>query len=449
LKDKTTYLKFAAGLLFCVFLSICRLTFAQNPIWSDEFDGDTLDLAKWEVLDEADGSDSWYRPQNIEVSGGTLKLFNKEELFNGRHWTDAHIDALYYPQYKYVEARVRHSAPDTYIWATWWTVGWTGSTWQWPPEFDISEFQGGSGDRSPGQWYHWDYDGSGHIWDGSDTEVDESQWHTYGVYWSPTQSPIFYVDGIVSSLPGGPLEGALMAAKLKLTTSPNSNTRYPGCPLGTMEVDYVRVYDAPPEQPAAATHLALNKPAAASSVENSSYTPDRAVDGLDVTRWASAWSDPQWLRVDLGEAYTINQVKIYWEYASAREYKVQVADGPDGPWTDCVHVTNNYDQESWKVHTFPPQTGRYVRVYCIQRTTEWGYSIFELEVYQDCEGADIDRTQIVDIGDLSILSLYWLESDCDLYDDCEGADLFDDNTIDFLDFAQLADHWSCNSCSVP
>ena len=114
-----------------------------------------------------------------------------------------------------------------------------------------------------------------------------------------------------------------------------------------------------------------------------------------------------------------------------------------------MHVTNNYDQESWKVHTFPPQTGRYVRVYCIQRTTEWGYSIFELEVYQDCEGADIDRTQIVDIGDLSILSLYWLESDCDLYDDCEGADLFDDNTIDFLDFLQLADHWSCNSCSIP
>jgi hypothetical protein len=56
--------------------------FAQNwspatPIWSDEFDGTTLDTSKWTILNEADGSDSWYRPENVAVSDGTLKIYNK------------------------------------------------------------------------------------------------------------------------------------------------------------------------------------------------------------------------------------------------------------------------------------------------------------------------------------------------------------------------------------
>ncbi len=440
------------AVLFTLSLT-CANTFATwTPIWSDEFDGTLLDLAKWQVFTEVDWSDGgetcWYAPHNIEVSGGTLKLYNQEESYNGGQWTGAHIDALYYPQYKYLEARIRHSAPNTYIWATWWTVGWTGSTWQWPPEFDICEFQGDGTNRDPGQWYHWgsgggDYDGSG-------TGMNESEWHTYGVYWSETRSPVFYVDGIISSVPGGDATVAHMAAKLKLTTSPTLGECYSGCPLATMEVDYVRVYDSPPPQPAVPTNLALNKPATASSEEDSGFGPQNAVDGIDESRWASLWSSThEWISVDLGKAYPVDKVKIHWQYASAKEYKVQVADAPSGPWTDCVHITNNTAHDHWAIHEFPAQTGRYVRVYCILRTTIWGYSIFELEVYQDCEGADIDNSGIVDMSDLEILSDYWLYTNCDLYDDCEGADLYDDNTVDFSDFAILAEHWLCNGCSGP
>ena len=429
--------------LMVVLIASCNIAFAQTLIWYDEFDGTSVDTSKWIILDEPDGGDSWYRPENVEVSGGTLKLYNKEELYYGRHWTGGHIDALYYPQYKYLEARIRHSAPDTYIWATWWTVGWTGSTWQWPPEFDISEFQGGGGNKSPGQWYHW----TSSDWDGSNTGMNESEWHTYGVYWSETRSPVFYVDGIISSVPGGDPTVAHMAAKLKLTSSPTAGKRYSGCPLATMEVDYVRVYDSPPPQPAVPTNLALNKPATASSQEDSGLGPQNAVDGIDESRWASVWGPTAWISVDLGKSYPIDKVKIHWEYASAKEYKVQVADSPGGPWTDCVHITNNYAHDHWATHEFPAQTGRYVRIDCIQRTTIWGYSIWELEVYQDCEGADLDASGLVDMSDLRILSGYWLNADCDLYDDCEGADLYDDNVVDFFDFAIFADNWLYNGCS--
>ena len=203
-------------------------------------------------------------------------------------------------------------------------------------------------------------------------------------------------------------------------------------------------------QPGVPTHLALNKPATASSVENSGFTAGNAVDGIDESRWASLHgSDPQWLQVDLEATYTISEVNIHWQYASAIEYKVQVADSSSGPWTDCVHITDNYAYDSWQTHEFPSQTGRYLRVYCIQRRTEWGYSIWELEVYQDCEGADIDNSGIIDIDDLGILASYWLEPDCSLNNDCDGADIYNDNTINFLDFTLFAEYWQCNTCSTP
>ena len=65
------------------------------------------------------------------------------------------------------------------------------------------------------------------------------------------------------------------------------------------------------------TNLALNKPASASSSETSSLTPNLAVDGNPATRWASQYSDPQWLQIDLGGSYTLNRVVLRWAPAIA------------------------------------------------------------------------------------------------------------------------------------
>ncbi len=288
----------------------------------------------------------------------------------------------YYPQYKYLEARVKHDAPDTYIWATWWTVGWqngVGGSFVWPPEMDICEVQGGPG-QSPGQTYWWNYGGSGNVYAGSSSGMDESQWHTYGVYWDATTSPIFYVDGVISGAPVGPAEGNLMQAQLKLTSSPNSQNRFSGCPLTTMEVDYVRVYDTPPAQ-TGTSHLALNKPCTASTYKNTGGIPSRATDISPVTRWESNWFDPQWLQVDLQAICSVNQVNLLWQYAGGKDYKIQISDYPWGPWTDCISITGNTTTGSYLTHSFPAQTGRFVRVYGTARTTAYGYSIEDLQVF--------------------------------------------------------------------
>src|SRR5579884_3609749 len=60
------------------------------------------------------------------------------------------------------------------------------------------------------------------------------------------------------------------------------------------------------------TDVAIGKPTTASSVQSSSYPASNATDGNTSTRWSSAFSDPQWLQVDLGSAQSICGVTIIW-----------------------------------------------------------------------------------------------------------------------------------------
>ncbi len=51
---------------------------------------------------------------------------------------------------------------------------------------------------------------------------------------------------------------------------------------------------------AATTLLSQGQPTTASSTENAGTAAGLAVDGNAGTRWSSAFSDPQWIQVDLG-----------------------------------------------------------------------------------------------------------------------------------------------------
>ena len=57
-------------------------------------------------------------------------------------------------------------------------------------------------------------------------------------------------------------------------------------------------------------NLALNKPVTASSDESAAYPGTNAVDGNYTTRWSSAFSDPQWIYVDLQAYVNVNRVKL-------------------------------------------------------------------------------------------------------------------------------------------
>jgi len=71
--------------------------------------------------------------------------------------------------------------------------------------------------------------------------------------------------------------------------------------------------------------LSAGRPATASSTESAAFPASNAVDGNPGTRWSSAFSDPQWLRVDLGATATIDQVVLVWEAAYATGFQIQVS----------------------------------------------------------------------------------------------------------------------------
>ena len=128
---------------------------------------------------------------------------------------------------------------------------------------------------------------------------------------------------------------------------------------------------------AAPVLLSQGKPATASSTEGPGMPASAAVDGNAGTRWASAWSDPQWLRVDLGATSALSRVELDWEAAYARSFQVQVsADG--NAWT-TVHTTTagTGGRQGFDV----TGSGRYVRVYGTQRAGGYGYSLWEFRVY--------------------------------------------------------------------
>ncbi|MYS22319.1 Beta-glucanase, GH16 family [Streptomyces sp. DvalAA-14] len=125
------------------------------------------------------------------------------------------------------------------------------------------------------------------------------------------------------------------------------------------------------------TNLALNKTATASSQENVAFPASSAVDGNNGTRWSSAFSDPQWLQVDLGATHTICKAVLNWETAYGKAFQIQTSN--DGStWTTLYSTTTG---------TGGTQTlnlsgsGRYIRVYGTTRSTQYGYSLWEFQVY--------------------------------------------------------------------
>src|SRR5258706_1080093 len=124
------------------------------------------------------------------------------------------------------------------------------------------------------------------------------------------------------------------------------------------------------------TNLALNKPVTCSPTPQ--YPCAQAVDGNTGTRWASVQGiDPQWIYVDLGATTTISSVILRWEAAYAASFQLQTS-------TDAATWTNIYTTTTGTggVQTLNlTGSGRYVRMNGTVRGTQYGYSLWEFEIY--------------------------------------------------------------------
>jgi hypothetical protein len=141
-------------------------------------------------------------------------------------------------------------------------------------------------------------------------------------------------------------------------------------------------------------NAALNQPATASSTENAGLPASAAVDGNTGTRWSSAFSDPQWLQVDLGSSKNICQVTLNWEAAYAKAFSIQTS--PDGStWTTIFSTTTGTGGTQALNVT---GSGRYVRMYGTVRATQYGYSLWEFGVYTTTSGGGGNTVTVTNPG---------------------------------------------------
>ncbi len=86
--------------------------------WSDEFDGTTLDAAKWTYRTDSKNL-STQKPENVVVKDGLLRLNLKKEEAGGKNYSGAGIISRPAFKYGYYEARIKMPAGD----------GWHNSFW--------------------------------------------------------------------------------------------------------------------------------------------------------------------------------------------------------------------------------------------------------------------------------------------------------------------------------
>jgi beta-glucosidase len=133
------------------------------------------------------------------------------------------------------------------------------------------------------------------------------------------------------------------------------------------------VYPSPP------VNLAFKKNVTVSSIEAAGYEGKNAVDGSFGTRWSSQFSDPQWITIDFGIKTQFAEIRLNWEYAFGKTYSIQTSDDNQN-WTTLFTQPNGaggYEKINVQGNS------RYLRIFGIMRGTAYGYSLYEIEVFQN------------------------------------------------------------------
>ena len=186
----------------------------NNLVWSDEFNGSSLDTSIW-TYETGNGTDGWGNWEkeyytagnNVEVTGGCMHITVKNESYNGYSYTSTRIKTAGKKTFKYgkIVARMKMEQ-GTGSWTAFWMLG-TGSNYSWPYCGEIDIMEHANENTYTNGTLHWNYNGKststtyGHGEYGTLSNsnsaistLDVTQWHTYELVWNATKISIL-VDG--------------------------------------------------------------------------------------------------------------------------------------------------------------------------------------------------------------------------------------------------------------
>ena len=262
-----------------------------EPVWRDEFDGNSLDETKWDYYtsgwkDENQQVQNCYRnrPENVNVNGGSLNLvglYKPGETCTGNTKTGDFTSGFVQTKgkadfkYGYIEARIKMPKNKS-TWPGFWMSPSDKKYGEWPNsgEIDIVETKG-SNYKFAASDAHWRDKNTptgqtgGHrsrqgiIPSTKFDTHDTTEWHTYGVKWTEGKLE-YFIDGELhhtitefknsnsTGNPNGPFD---QNSFLRLNLAIGGN--YIDAPWNdahnsvgaaedfpaTMSIDYVRVYE--------------------------------------------------------------------------------------------------------------------------------------------------------------------------------------------------------------
>ncbi len=244
-------------------VQICNLPLK----FADDFNGAALDATKWkhcvafsrDCTVEINGGVEWYKEGNVEVSNGTMKQrFTREpnQVCVGcaygpgkmvdREFASAYLQTseTFNTQYGYFEARIK--MPSTKgTWPAFWLLpSKQNDQIYWPPEIDVVEHYPTQPELS---WHtiHYKTAAVYHNTDGKQYQhpVSLNQgFHVYSANWTPTEV-VFYVDGMETYRTSAATINQSMFMIVSLGAGALAGAPEADLSGGTMEVDYVRVFN--------------------------------------------------------------------------------------------------------------------------------------------------------------------------------------------------------------
>jgi hypothetical protein len=134
-------------------------------------------------------------------------------------------------------------------------------------------------------------------------------------------------------------------------------------------------------------NLSLKKLATSSSVQGPEMDTHFANDGDSSTRFSSAFSDDEWLTIDLIKPCQIKSIVLVWERAYGKDFNILFSN--NGSFTDLKYdsiqvrnnvLSNNNIAGTNSLIAKPKTVARYVRMQGIHRATNYGYSLWEFKI---------------------------------------------------------------------
>jgi len=188
---------------------------AQNwqLVWSDEFDGTTLNTSVWAPVNAGTGFGNkelqYYssRPQNLKVENGNLVITSLLENYKvgtaSWNYTSAKVSTQNLKNFLYgkIEARIKLPGKGNGTWPAFWTLGY--GNWPSCGELDICEFQGSQSDQYQSNIHTKDYNGT----NGTNFHLIKpyanisDSFHVWSIEWTPTTATTagkikFFFDGV-------------------------------------------------------------------------------------------------------------------------------------------------------------------------------------------------------------------------------------------------------------